>query len=176
MQVSLPQTASMQLTDHPQSAGQQRLARGIQLIANALFGPGGGQALGAVEVVEQQPTAAILLAVSQQLRGVQALLSKQTRALHFTLKMPRSLAAHQQLGQHRTTTPSRPTDITLTGQHPQQAVQLQTLAIRQFDQQRQRRRAPGAGQFSEIQRRASLLRWRAFRRWRQAGTPTSEPT
>ena len=81
--------------------------------------------MGAVEVVEQQPTAAVLLAVSQQLRSVQALLGKQTRTLHFTLKMPRSLAAHQQLGQHRPPAPDPGPHITLARQYPQQAEQLQ---------------------------------------------------
>ena len=88
--------------------------------------PGIPQALGAFEEIEQQPAAlAFLQAIGQQLRRGQALIGEQAHAVQFTLKMPRRLAADQQLGQHRTAAPDAGADITLPRQHPQQAQQLQ---------------------------------------------------
>ena len=88
--------------------------------------PSVGQALGPLDKFKQQPTAlAVLQAIGQQQRCGQALLSQQAYTCKLTLKMPRRLAAHQQLGQHRATPPHGGAHIALPWQHPQQAQQLQ---------------------------------------------------
>ncbi|MNL24392.1 hypothetical protein D3C87_1458230 [compost metagenome] len=84
------------------------------------------EAFSAFQKLEQQPaTLAVLEAIGQQQRCGQALSSEQAHAVQLTLKMPRSLAAHQQFCQHRPATPDTRTDVTLPRQHPQQAEQLQ---------------------------------------------------
>ncbi|MCY1173833.1 hypothetical protein D9M73_140110 [compost metagenome] len=116
----------MHLTDCTQRLGQHRpLSIGqYGLLLNLL--PGVAQAFGMLKEIKQQPaTLAVFQAVGQQLRRGQALVGKSAHAVQFTLKMPCSLAANQQLGQHRPATPDTGTDITLPRQHPQQAQQLQ---------------------------------------------------
>ncbi|MNI73597.1 hypothetical protein D3C73_1296170 [compost metagenome] len=104
------------------------------------------------EIKQQPATLAVFQAVGQQLRRGQALVGKSAHAVQFTLKMPCSLAADQQLGQHRPATPDTGTDITLPRQYPQQAQQLQiggTGGIGQRNAQRQSRMAASGFQFGQ---------------------------
>ncbi|MNZ41717.1 hypothetical protein D3C78_592730 [compost metagenome] len=103
--------------------------------------PGIGQAFGAVEELEQQPaTLTFLEPVGKQLWRCQALFGQQLHTLQLTLKMARSIAAYQQLGQHRRTSPYTGTDIALARQYAQQAEQLQfgvASGVGQADRERQ---------------------------------------
>ena len=122
--------------------------------------PGVGQALGPFQKLEQQPaTLTVLQAVGEQQRGSEALLGEQAHALEFALEMSRGVATHQQLGQHRPATPDGRAHITLAGQHPQQAQQLQlprARCIRQLNTQGQRGRTPGVFELRQPHQRASL--------------------
>ncbi|MNE63382.1 hypothetical protein D3C80_1587280 [compost metagenome] len=87
--------------------------------------PGITEALGTFKELKQQPaTLAVFQAVSQQQRRGQALGGEQSHTVQLALEMSRRLAAHQQLGQHRSAAPYTRTDITLSGQNPQQGQQL----------------------------------------------------
>ncbi|MNE64249.1 hypothetical protein D3C80_1596530 [compost metagenome] len=159
--------------------GRQRLADhhllGIGQRRLAFYrAPGVPQALGTVEVFEQQPAAlAFLQAIDQQLRRDQSLLGQQSRTIQLALEMPGRLAADQQLGQYTLAAPVAGADIALPRQHPQQAVQTQlgrTGAVGQFQPQWQRRLTPGAAQLGKPHARASFFRRRALRRWHQPST------
>ncbi|MNE38565.1 hypothetical protein D3C80_1324690 [compost metagenome] len=125
MQVFLPQALAVHLANGGQCFGQDRclLVHQNGLCFNLL--PGITEAFGAFKKLEQQPTAlTVFQAISQQQWRRQTLSSEQTHALELTLKMSRGLAAHQQLGQHRTTAPYSGAHITLPWQYPQQTEQL----------------------------------------------------
>ncbi|MNO55777.1 hypothetical protein D3C76_462750 [compost metagenome] len=126
VQVFLPQALAMHLSDRAQRLGQHRpLPIGQYGLLLHLL-PGVAQAFGMLKEIKQQPaTLAVLQAIGQQLRRGQPLGREQAHAIEFTLKMPCSLVADQQFGQHRPATPDAGTDITLPRQHPQQAQQLQ---------------------------------------------------
>jgi len=147
VQVFLPQALGMHAGDRVQRFGEHSgLLIGQRRQAFDRL-PGIGQAFGAVDKLKQQPAAlAFLQTVGQQQRRGQALFGQQAHAVELTLKMPRRLAAHQQLGQHRATAPDTGAHIALARQHAQQAEQLQltrACGVRQFDGQRQAWAAPG---------------------------------
>ena len=175
VQVGLPQAPGVQPADGVQGLAQHRLLGGGQQRLARHGAPGVPQALGAFQIVEQQPAALPSReTVSQQSRRSQALLGEQARAGQFALEMPLGLATDQQLGQHRAAAPTRQADIALPRQHPQQALHHQRFAI-QLQRERQGRRAAGLLQFVQAHQRDSLCRRRAPRRRLQRSTAAPSP-
>ncbi|MCY1352059.1 hypothetical protein D9M69_383420 [compost metagenome] len=169
VQVFLGEAHQMQACDGAKGLAQHFLLAVGQRCIRFDLAPGIPEAFRRFQVLEQQPAAQPrLIALAQQRRGIDALPIQGARAGKLALEVPLGLAADQQLGQHLTPLPQGHADVALPGQHPQQALQLESASHVELNGKL--RGTPRAGKFGQGHRAPSLLRRRLARRASQSLT------